>query len=144
VRVLVEDDVELVLHHALVEPRAAEDQPPQPMHERALGGSDELRPAVVDVLAEGGRGVGHLAVDDEVDEILGLLLLKPPADEADLARRLLAALGEVALVEGEAQLAVFEDEVVTGAVVSALADHGGEASVRRGRRHHMRGSSNSA
>ena len=49
---LVEDDVELALLHALVQPGGAEDEPAQPVHERALGRADQLGPAVVDVLAE--------------------------------------------------------------------------------------------
>src|SRR5581483_1662345 len=49
--VLVVADVELALLDALIEPCASEDQPTQPMHERALGRTDELWPAVVDVLA---------------------------------------------------------------------------------------------
>jgi hypothetical protein len=57
VRDLVEGDVELALLDALVEPRGAEHEPAQPVHERALGGADELGPAVVDVLAERGRRV---------------------------------------------------------------------------------------
>ena len=60
-----------------------------------------------------------LAVDREVDEVFELVLAQPAADEAELQRRLLAALGEVRFVEGEAQLAVFEDEVLTRVVVSA-------------------------
>ena len=49
---VVEDDVQLALLDALVEPGGAEDEPAQPVHERAVGGADQLRPAVVDVLAE--------------------------------------------------------------------------------------------
>ena len=89
------------------------------MHERALGRADELGPAVVDVFAEPRGGVEDLAVDGEVDEVFELLLAEAAADEAELQRRLLAALGEVRLVEGEAQLAVFEDEVLAGVVVFA-------------------------
>ena len=48
----VEGDPELALVDALVEPRPAEHEPAQPVHERALGRSDELGPAVVDVLAQ--------------------------------------------------------------------------------------------
>ena len=72
--VVVEEDVELALLDALVEPGAAEDQPPQPMHQRPIGWADQLGPAVVDVLAERGGRIGHLAVDDEVDQVLGLVL----------------------------------------------------------------------
>src|SRR4051794_4946606 len=109
---LVERDVELALLHALVEPGGAEHEPAQPVHERALGRPDELGPAVVDVLAEGGGGVLDLAVDGQVDEVLELDALEPRGHEAELERRLLDALGEVALVEGEAQLAVFQDVVL--------------------------------
>ena len=72
------------------------------MHERSLGGSDELGPALVDVLAQRRGGVRDLAVDDEVDQILRLVLLDRAAQKAELARRLLAALAEVTLVEREA------------------------------------------
>ena len=90
------------------------------MDERAVGRADELGPAVVDVLAEGGGRVVDLAVDDEVHEVLELARRpRRAADEAELARRLLAALAEVALVEREAQLSVLEDEVLSGVVVAA-------------------------
>ena len=72
VRGVVEDDVELALLDALVEPGGAEDEPAQPVHERAVGRADELRPAVVDVLAERRGRVLDLAVDGEVDEVLEL------------------------------------------------------------------------
>ena len=89
------------------------------MHERAVGRADEVGPAVVDVLAQGGGGIVHLAVDHEVDEVLELGLVEPAVDEADLQRGLLAALPEVALVEGEAQLTVLEHEVLTGVVIAS-------------------------
>src|SRR5205085_2086090 len=76
-------------------------------------GADELGPAVVDVLAESGGGILDLAVDGEVHEVLQLRVLEAAADEAQLDGGLLAALGEVPLVEREAQLAVLEDEVLT-------------------------------
>jgi hypothetical protein len=71
------------------------------------------------VLAERGGGIGDLAVDDEVDQILGLVLVDRALEEAELARGLLAALAEVAFVEREPQLAVFEHEVFAGAVIPA-------------------------
>ena len=89
------------------------------MHERAVGRADQLGPAVVDVLAERGRRIVDLAVDGEVHEVLELGVVQAAADEAELARGLLAALGEVALVEGEAKLSVLEDEVLAGVVVAA-------------------------
>ena len=73
---LVEGDVQLALVDALVEPRAAEHQAAQPVHQRALGRPDQLGPAVVDVLAERRGGVGDLAVDGEVDEVFELLLAR--------------------------------------------------------------------
>src|SRR5947209_376784 len=47
---LVVEDLELALDDPLVEPGAAEDEAAQPVHERALGGADELGPAGVYVL----------------------------------------------------------------------------------------------
>ena len=52
------------------------------MHERALGWADELRPAVVHVLAQRRCGLGNLAVDRKVDEIFELLAFEACADEA--------------------------------------------------------------
>ena len=49
---LVEGDVQLALVHALVQPRAAEHEAAQPVHQRTLRRSDQLGPAVVDVLAQ--------------------------------------------------------------------------------------------
>src|SRR3954454_2251805 len=120
VRRRVEGDVELALLDALVEPRRPEDEPAQPVDERAVRRADELGPAVVDVLAQTRARVRDLAVDRQVDEVLQLGVAEPAADEAELHPGLLAALGEVALVEREAQLAVFEDEFVTGVVLAAL------------------------
>ena len=118
-RLLDEGDPQLALVDALVEPRAAEHQAAQPVHQRALRRADQLRPAVVDVLAQRRGRVVDLAVDGQVDEVFELVLPEPPAHEAQLQRGLLAALGEVLLVEGEAQLPVFEDEVLSRVVISA-------------------------
>src|SRR5689334_12956755 len=90
------------------------------MDERAVRGADQVRPALVHVLTEGGGRLGDLAVDDQVDQILALVLVDRPADEAELAGGLLAALAEVALIEGEPELPVFQNEVLTRAVVPAL------------------------
>ena len=85
-------------------------------------------------------GIDDLAIDGEVHEVFELLLAESPADEADLDRRLLAALGEVLFVEREAQLSVFEDEVLSGVVVSAARRVHDEKSRQRWAR---RGSSGS-
>ena len=65
------------------------------------------------------RRVLDLAVDGEVHEVLELVRLEASADEPELERGLLAALGEVPLVEGEPELTVLEDEVLAGVVVAA-------------------------
>src|SRR4051794_9792600 len=125
-RAVAEDDVQLALLDPLVQPGGAEHEPAQPVHERAVRRPDDVRPAVVDVLAEAGRRVLHLAVDRQVDEVLELGRLEAPGDEPELDRRLLDALGEVALVEREAQLPVFEHVVLAGVVVPASQlVHGG-------------------
>ena len=60
-----------------------------------------------------------LAVDGEVHQVLALLVAERAVDEAELDRGLLHALGEVALVEREAKLAVLEHVVGAGLVVAA-------------------------
>src|ERR1700760_2634874 len=114
---LVEDDVELTLLDPLVEPGAAEDEPADPVDEAAVGGTDQVLPILVDVFAEGGAGLGDLAADREVEEIVELLLGQPLADEVQLHRRLLDALSEVLLVESEAELSVLQHVVGARLVV---------------------------
>ena len=65
------------------------------------------------MFSQRGRRVEDLAVDRQIDEVFQLVLPEPAAHEPKLQGRLLAALGEVILVEGEAQLPVFEDEVLS-------------------------------
>src|ERR1700730_10404051 len=89
------------------------------MHERALRRADELGPAIVDVLSERRSGISDLAVDDQVDQVLGLVLLHAPTEESELAGSLLTALAKVAFVERESKLAIFQDEVFAGGVVPA-------------------------
>src|SRR6185369_7060140 len=115
----LEAHVELALLHALVQPGRAEDEPPQPVDQRPIARPDQLGPAVVDVLAQRAGGILDLAVDGEVHEVLELRVVEPAADEPELQRGLLAALGEVTLVERESKLSVLEDEVVSRVVVSA-------------------------
>ena len=55
-----------------------------------------------------GGGLGDLAADGEVEEVVQLLLAEALMDEAELDRGLLDPLPEVALVEGEAELPVLE------------------------------------
>ena len=51
-RVLVEHQLQLALHDPLVQPGAAEDQPPQPVHQRAVRMAVQVAPAVHHVLAQ--------------------------------------------------------------------------------------------
>src|SRR6185437_7401595 len=89
---VVEGDAQLALLDALVEPGAAEHQAPEPVDQRALGRSDELRPAVVDVFAQRRGRVDDLAVDGQVDEVFELLRAEAAGHEAELQGGLLAAL----------------------------------------------------
>jgi hypothetical protein len=73
------------------------------------------------VLAQAGRGVLDLAVDGQVDQVLQLGALEPAADEAQLQRGLLDALGEVTLVEREAQVSVLQDVVLAGVSKARIA-----------------------
>src|ERR1700750_3419828 len=71
---LVEDDVELTLLDPLGEPGAAEDEAADPVDEAAVGGTDQILPVLVDVFSERGAGLGDLAADREVEQIVELLL----------------------------------------------------------------------
>src|ERR1700742_352030 len=105
---LVEDDVELALLDPLVEPGAAEDEAADPVDQAAGGGTDQGLPGLVDVFAEGGAGLGDLAADREVEKVVELVSGEPLVDEGQLHRRLLDPLGEVFLVEREAELSVLQ------------------------------------
>ena len=120
-RVGVEDDVELALLDPLVEPGAAEDEAPDPVDEAAVRGADELGPVLVDVLAERRGGLADLAVDGELEQVVELVAREAAVDEVELHRRLLDALREVLLVEGEAQLAVLEHVVGARLVVPSAS-----------------------
>ena len=71
------------------------------------------------MLAEAARGLGDLAGDREVEEVVDLLPGQPLVDEGKLDGGLLDALGEVLLVEGEAELAVLEHVVGARLVVTS-------------------------
>jgi hypothetical protein len=118
VGLVVEDELELALLDALVEPGAAENQAAQPVDERPVGRAVQAGPGSVDVLAQGGGGVDDLAVHREVDQVLALLVLEGSVDKAEPDGGQLDALGEVTLVEREAQLAVLEHVVGARLVVS--------------------------
>ena len=82
-----------------------------------MDGPDQVLPVLVDVLAEAGAGLGDLAADREVEQVVELLLAESLVDEAELDRGLLDPLPEVLLVEGEAKLAVLEHVVGARLVV---------------------------
>ena len=89
---------ELALVDALVKPGAAKDQAAKPVNQasaRPAAGSPGQQSLTCSPSAEAGSE--DLAIDGEVDEIFELLFAQTPADEAELDRSLLAALGEVAV-----------------------------------------------
>jgi hypothetical protein len=120
-RALVEDDVELALLDPLIEPSTPEDEPAKPVHEALVRGADEVVPVVIDVLAQRGAGLADLAVDGQLQQILQLVLVESLADEVELDRGLFNSLGEVALVEREAELPVLEHVVRARFVVSSAS-----------------------
>jgi hypothetical protein len=81
------------------------------VHEAAVGGADQLLPVLVDVLTEAGAGLGDLAADGEVEEVVELLLAEALGDEAEFDRGLLDALADVLFVEREAELAILKHVV---------------------------------
>jgi hypothetical protein len=87
--------------------------------EALVRGADEVVPVLVHMAAEWGAGLPDLAVDGQLEEVLQLVLVEALADEVQLDRRLLHTLGEVPLVEREAELPVLEDVVGPGLVVSS-------------------------
>ena len=115
--VVVEDDVELTFLDALVEPGAAEDEAAKPMNKASVRRADELRPVLVDVLAERRAGVGDLSVHRKLEQVVQFFGSEAVIDEVELYGCLLDTLSEVFLVEREAELAVLEHVVRTGLVV---------------------------
>ena len=67
------------------EDMAAEDTAANPVDEAAVGGTDQVLPVLVDVLAEAGAGLGDLATDREVEEVIELLGAESLIDKAELA-----------------------------------------------------------
>jgi hypothetical protein len=110
---------ELALLHPLVKPGAPEDEAPQPVDEALVRGADEVIPVLVHVLAEAGAGFADLAVHRQLQEVLELMLVEPLVNEVELHRRLLDPLGEVALVEREAELPVLEHVIGARFVISS-------------------------
>ena len=92
--------------------------------------TDQFRPALVDVLAQGRGGVAHLAVDDEVDQILGLVRGHDRVDEPEAVAELgvaYATLQCVDLLERGApgiHFYTLNKSPATRAVVSAIAAAG--------------------
>ena len=82
-----------------------------------MAGADQVVPVLVDVLAEARAGLGDLAADGEVEQVVELLGAEALVDEAELDRGLLDPLAEVLLVEGKAQLPVLEHVVGARLVV---------------------------
>ena len=73
-RVAVPVDLEPVLLHALVEPRAAEDQLAEPVDERLVVDERDPLPLADEVLAEPALRIVDATMGGELDEIGSLLL----------------------------------------------------------------------
>jgi hypothetical protein len=89
--------------------------------EALVRGPDQLLPALVHMLAEGGGRLADLAVDGELQQVLQLVLVQALPDEIELDGGLLHALREVTLVEGEAKLPVLEHVVRPGLVIASAS-----------------------
>jgi hypothetical protein len=89
------------------------------VHERPLGRAVQLAPRVVDVVAQAGSGVLHVAVDGEVHQVLTLGVLELAVDKTQLHSGLFDPLGEVTLVERETKLPIFEDIVGARLIIAA-------------------------
>ena len=76
-------------------------------------------------------GLGDLAVDREVHEVLALVVAERPVHETELGCGLLHALGEVTFVERESELAILEHIVRAGLVVASPRSVHGDSKGRR-------------
>jgi hypothetical protein len=116
--VVLPRDVEQTLLHAMVEPRAAEDELAEPVDERLFLHERHVLPVAHEVEAEPAARLDDPPVRDQLDEI-GLLVVvevvRPDQAEPDRGRS--HALAEVLGAELEAVPQELDDEVVSGAVV---------------------------
>ena len=97
---------QLALLDSLVQPRGAEDQAPQPVDERAVGGADELGQQSLTCSPRADAGSWTSPLTERLTRCLEFTVGQRAADEPELARGLLAALRRVAPVERGPKLAV--------------------------------------
>src|SRR5581483_3313849 len=115
---VVPDDLERAALHLVVEPRASEDQLPQPVDERLALHEREPLPVAGEVAPEARLRLVDQPLRSERDEVGRLLLVElVHLDEPELHGRADDALLEVVRVEAEAVAEELDDVVVAGGVV---------------------------
>jgi hypothetical protein len=116
--VVVPGDLEQALLHAVVEPRAPEDELADPVDERLPVDDREAFPVADEVEPEGAAGLVDAPVRRELDEVGGLFFLElVAAQQPELDGGGGHALLEVEGAEGEAVPKELDDEIVAGGVV---------------------------
>jgi hypothetical protein len=116
--VVVPGDLEQALLHAVVEPRAPEDELADPVDERLPVDDRESFPVADEVEPEGAAGLVDAPVRRELDEVGGLFFLElVAAQQPELDGGGSDALLEVEGAEGEAVPEELDDEIVAGGVV---------------------------
>src|SRR5262249_34185357 len=121
---VVPDDLERAALHLIVQPRAAEDQLPQPVDERLALDERYALPVAREVAAEARLGALDHALRAERDEVCGLVLVElVHLYEPELDGRGDDALLEVEGVEAEAVAEELDDVVVTRGVVRVGRAH---------------------
>ncbi len=115
---LVECDLEELLLHPVVEPRAPEDELAKPVDERLLIHDRETLPVAHEVVAEQAAGLADPALRRELDEVVGLLGVEVARlDEPELHRGGGHALLEVDRAEPEPVAEELDHVLVAARVV---------------------------
>jgi hypothetical protein len=115
---LVPLDIQQLLFHAVVEPRAAEDELPHPVHEGLLADEREPLPVTDEVFAEPASWLLDPRLRGELDKVRDLGRVKLfSVDESEPYSCGVDALLEVNGIEGKAVTEELDDEVVARDVV---------------------------
>ena len=115
---VVPGDVEAPVLDAVVEPRAAEHELPEPVDERLAVHERQALPVADEVAPELAARFLDQAVGGQLDEILGLLLVELiVVHEAEPVGGRRDALREVGRIEAEAETEELDHDVVAGRVV---------------------------
>src|SRR5919198_1461470 len=118
---VVPGDVQPAVLDAVVEPRAAEDQLPQPVDERLAVDQRKPLPVAHEVAPELAPRLLDHAVGGELDEVFGLVLVQlVVVDQPELEGGRGDALREVGGVEAEAETEKLDHDVVAGAVAGLI------------------------